>query len=329
MERDLITVIVPIYNVDRYLEKCVNSIITQSYGSLEIILVDDGSNDRCPQICNEYGEKDDRIVVIHQENAGQGKARNVGLDRSKGNFIAFLDADDYWEENYLELLYNKACDSDADIVICNYKHVDENGAVMNNGPKCNFDEKMYDGDEAMSVALYWREFGVAPWAKLFRRNVWDGIRFKEDRIYEDLATTYLVYHKASKVCFINKYLMSYRIRSNSDIHQAFNTKKVRILDSADEILEFCMNRAVNCVDAAKSRELATAFFILFQIPDKLYEEYDLEIDRCKQIIYRFRKTVAKDKKARRKTRMGAILSYLGFGIEKKIFILMNKIYYKR
>ena len=123
MKEELISVIVPIYNVEQYLEKCIESIISQTYKNLQIILIDDGSNDKSGKICNKYAEKDKRVVVIHKENAGVSEARNTGLDNAKGEWITFVDADDWIEEEYCQRLYNLVIETNSDVALCGYNRV--------------------------------------------------------------------------------------------------------------------------------------------------------------------------------------------------------------
>lgn len=314
----LISVIIPVFKVERFLVRCVNSVLNQTYNNLEIILVDDGSPDECPRICDRYMDIDTRIKVIHKPNGGQGSARNMALDIIKGKYVSFLDSDDMWDKDFIEFLYNKIVKYNADIAISNYRHSDEQDNCIKT-ITAGTGTKIYSGDEAMRVALYWKEFGVAPWAKLFKSELWQNVRFKEDRIYEDLATTYLIYNMAEKVVFSDVAKMSYRIRANSDIHQAFNAKKIRILDSANEILDYCIKNVPSAIKAAKSREVATACFIYFRIPDNELKKYQDTVERCKRIIKCYRFEVMRDKQSRKKTRMGAALSYLGFGFERKVF----------
>ena len=314
----LVSIIIPVYNVQVYLSRCVESVRRQTHKNIEIWLIDDGSPDACPDMCDEYAIKDSRIHVIHKENGGQGSARNKALDIIHGDYVAFLDSDDTWDEDYVEYLLNLILQHNADIAICNYRHVDENDCCLKE-LSSRVQEKEYTGEEAMITALYWNEFGVAPWAKLYKRELWRNIRFKEDRIYEDLATTYLVYDSAQRVVFSDQIKMSYRIRSNSDIHQAFNSKRIKTLDTADEILEYCKDRNRKVLRAAFSRELASACFIYFRIPDSELDMYRDTVERCRNVIKKYRFGVAFDRHARPKTRIGALVSYLGFDIERRIF----------
>lgn len=314
----LVTVIIPVYNVEQYLNKCIESVRGQTYKNLEIILIDDGSPDRCPQICDEYAEIDNRIRVIHKKNGGQGSARNRALDICSGEYIAFLDSDDYWDENYVVSLMEEFADSEIDIVVCNYHCISPEGKRLVS-PHTKIKRKIYSNIEALQTALYWKEFGVAPWAKMYRSSVWKTIRFKEDRIYEDLATTYLVYYAARKICFINRSLMCYVIRSNSDIHQPFNLQKVAILDTADEILDFAYSVCPEITQAARSRVVASAFFICLRMNNEDVIAYREIVMRCWDNIKKFRLSVVMDKNSRRKTRIGALASYLGFKFEHAVF----------
>ena len=123
MEEDLITIVIPIYKVENYLDKCVKSVINQTYKNLEIILVDDGSPDNCPKKCDEYEKKDTRIKVIHKENGGLSDARNAGIDIAKGKYITFIDSDDYIDSDYVETYYNKIKNCNYDVVVGGYKRV--------------------------------------------------------------------------------------------------------------------------------------------------------------------------------------------------------------
>ena len=315
---ELVSVIIPVYNVEKFLPDCVLSVMNQTYKNMEIILVDDGSTDGCSRLCDEFALTDERIIVIHKQNGGQGSARNRALDCCKGKYVAFLDSDDYWEVDYVECLLRVIKENDSEIAVCNYQHVSEKNEKIG-GPTTKINIKNYSNIEAMKVMLYWKEFGVAPWAKLYLTSLWKDIRFAEDRIYEDLATTYKVFWEARKITFINEVKMSYRIRANSDIHQKFNTRKIRILDSADEILEFCKTKCLPCVRAAESRQVASASFIYFRIPQEELKENASTVHRCQDIIKRYRWKVMTDRESRRKTRIGALLSYFGFTFERWIF----------
>ncbi|MCR5522214.1 MAG: glycosyltransferase [Clostridia bacterium] len=181
---DLITVIVPVYKVEKYLRRCVDSILAQTYTNLEIILVDDGSPDNCGKICDEYAENDSRIKVIHQKNGGLSAARNAGLDIATGDYIGFVDSDDYIERDMYESLYISATRNDADISSCNFIKVDENGNTVKTEKQPAF--LILDNMKALEMLQsdYDLNF-VIVCNKLFKSHLFDNIRFPLNRYYED------------------------------------------------------------------------------------------------------------------------------------------------
>ena len=195
---ELISVIVPIYNKELYLEECLESIINQTLKSIEIILVDDGSPDNCPQLCDAYAEKHDQIRVIHQENKGLSGARNTGIDHAKGEYIAFVDSDDLWSIHFLESLYRALKEHDADISQCRweYMHGDELKEAYDPDAKCT----CFTGREMLAnLFIQTGAYYVVAWNKLYKKELFENIRYPEGRIHEDEATTHKLLYCASKV----------------------------------------------------------------------------------------------------------------------------------
>ena len=205
---DLISVIVPIYKTELYLRKCVDSLINQTYTNLEIILVDDGSPDGCPQICDEYAAKDSRIKVIHKENGGVSAARNFGLDHASGAFIAYIDSDDYVSENYIEYLVELAERYDADIACCGYIIVSSHTeAVTDNRLDSGF---LCSGNEACRIMLTERYNQlVVAWGKIFKAELARRFKFPKGKIYEDALTTYKYYYYCDRVAIGDAKLYAY------------------------------------------------------------------------------------------------------------------------
>lgn len=321
--QDLISVIVPIYNTESFLNCCIESVLKQTYYNLELILVNDGSTDNSAEICNYYKMLDKRVKIIHKENGGQGSARNLGIEECKGKIIAFLDSDDYWDKDYLRSLYNIMREENSDIVVCAYQYVDEQNMKMKGNKKCTGVVENYLAIEAVQIMLYFTRFGVAPWSKLYKKELWNDIRFVEDRIYEDLATTYRIFEKAKHVTYIDTAYMNYRIRKGSDIHRPFEVRKMKTMDTAEEILRYTQINIPEAYKAAKSRMVATSFFILLQIDpyNKLLEN---ERIRCEKQIKKYRFEVMLDCHSRTKTRVGALLSYLGFPVVRYIFRIVKR-----
>lgn len=213
IERDLISVIIPVYQVFPYLLKCVNSVIEQTYKNLEIILVDDGSTDGSNIICDQFVEFDRRIKVIHQKNDGLSAARNAGLDVLKGEYIAFIDGDDWVDENYIKFLYESCKSNGVDIAQCSYFEVidEENISDTENNTLVLYSVEEFLISE-FSV-LSWRN--NLTWNKLYKSKLFENIRFPKGKIHEDEFTTYRVVCRANKIAVNSKKLYYYRQRPDS------------------------------------------------------------------------------------------------------------------
>ncbi len=207
--KPLITVIVPVYNVEGYLNRCVESIANQSYRNLEIILVDDGSHDGCPGLCDTWGKSDSRIKVIHKKNGGVSSARNAGLDIACGEYIAFVDADDYISSNMLEKLANGATLNNCDISICR---------VSSDKSAPNEQAKVYENDV---LSLYLSDSLCEPStpAKLYSRQIIQGLRFDSSiKIGEDYIFNFYAFKNARRVVVLEERLYYYELRENSAVH---------------------------------------------------------------------------------------------------------------
>ncbi len=233
-KENLISVIVPVYNTQNYLPKCLESLQKQTYTNFEVILVNDGSTDESGKICDEFAEKDERIKVEHLTNKGVSFARNVGLDLATGEFISFVDSDDTVEKNFLEILHNNFIDN-VDIVICGYNSCNQNGRVET-VYKAQQDEVLLTRDETIETMLYGKIFAGHCWNKMFRKSVLGELRFREDiLIYEDLlfVSEYLMKSNSAKLCSAPVY--NYFCRSDSALHGKMTKKKLTALTALNVI----------------------------------------------------------------------------------------------
>ncbi len=240
-EEVLVSVVVPIYKVEQYLKKCVDSIIKQTYKNIEVILVDDGSPDNCGKICDEYAQKDKRIKVIHKENGGLSEARNFGLDKAKGEYICFIDSDDFVSCEYVEKLLIAALINHSDIAACNFKYIDEDGKISVRKEK---EDKVYTSSEAIKdIFTLDQNTEIMVWNKLYKRTLFtdNHIKYPVGKIHEDNFTTYKLYDKANSVALISDKLYYYLQRENS-IMATFNKKRFDVLIAVDEIKEYFKDR---------------------------------------------------------------------------------------
>ena len=215
-----ITVIVPVYNVENYLNKCLDSLINQTYKNLEIIVINDGSTDNSGEICQEYAQKDNRIVYIEKENGGQSEARNMGLDRMTGSYVTFVDSDDWVELDYVENLYKKITKYQADIAVGNYYSFNEAEGMYYFhifGDSCyekvydnvSIFENLYESQEMKSFAL------ISVWGKLYKADLLKHLRFDIGKLGEDGYLNQKIYLLAEKTIYLNKGLYAYRQREGS------------------------------------------------------------------------------------------------------------------
>ena len=208
----MISVIVPIYKVEKYLCQCLDSIVNQTYRDLEILLIDDGSPDKCGEICEEYAKKDSRINVFHTENKGLSAARNLGLREAKGEYIGFVDSDDWIEPNMYEELLRRLEETGTDISICGVWE-----EYLNYRIEYNVGEAFYQRTELFRVLAY-NLINDGVWNKLYKKDSWTGIRFPENHLYEEHATSYKVILKAHSVSCVSNHLYHYRMRDSSIVH---------------------------------------------------------------------------------------------------------------
>ncbi len=223
----LISVIIPVYKVEDYLKRCVDSVLAQTYQNMEIILVDDGSPDRCPKLCDEYAEKYEKIRVIHQENRGLSGARNAGIDAAKGEYLAFVDSDDLWSPYFLERLYRAITENDAEISQCRWEYMHGDTLIEAYDPYAP--EQCFSGRE-MLANLYVQTgaYYVVAWNKLYKRTLFETIRYPEGKIHEDEATTYRLFDLAEKCVVVDNALYGYYVGSGgtSITRNGFQLKKL-------------------------------------------------------------------------------------------------------
>jgi len=214
MAGELISIIVPIYKVEKYLERCVDSLLCQTYKNLEIILVDDGSPDSCPQICDEYAKKDNRIKVIHKQNGGLSDARNVGIDVCSGDYIMFVDSDDWVEKNICEYLLELVKKYDADFSMCGYvsqKEKQISSIVQEREEICYyFNEQVLDQLQQTNIKLL-----CTAWAKLYKRALFNSLRYPVGKLHEDEFVLHHILFNTKSFIYSSLPLYNYFIRSGS------------------------------------------------------------------------------------------------------------------
>ena len=245
-----ISIIVPVYNVEPYIHRCIDSILNQTFTNFELILVDDGSPDNCGKICDEYARKDNRVHVIHQENSGLSAARNAGIDwafrNSDSEWLTFIDSDDWVHSKYLELLYNAIVETQCGISICGYEEIDGKCTNMN-----------YEELKANTVSTedFFCKFNVnatVAWGKLYKKTDFENIRYPVGKLHEDEFTTYRILFSHSNLAVIDQPLYYYYKNSSGIMNSAWSPKRLCSIEA--------LNKQV-CFFKSKGYEKAYMFSI--------------------------------------------------------------------
>ncbi len=244
-QRDTISIVVPVYNVEAYLRPCVSSILAQTYENLDIILVDDGSTDACPAICDEYAATDARVRVIHKANGGLSDARNAGLDVARNPYVGFVDSDDWIEPEMFERLLALLQCSGSDIAVCNFSYSSPLGDI--DALSAPF-EVTLPQRPAMRLLLHDRIVQNYVWNKLYKTRLWDGIRFPRGKAFEDVSTTWKVFERAGGVTLSPWVGYRYRTRNDSIVHLPSIRQQLDCAIAFLERYETLADRYPECAD---------------------------------------------------------------------------------
>ena len=254
-----ISVIIPVYNVEKYLKRCLDSVVNQTYKNLEIILIDDGSTDNSGKICDEYAQKDKRIIVIHKENGGLSDARNKGLDICTGDYISFIDSDDWVDLNYFDVLLKILLEYDVDVACCDYLRTskyEQNNDVSIENTQIFRDEKILE--------IYLEKELISACAKLYRKETFYNVRFPLKKVNEDISTIFLVFTKSKSVAYVDEKLYFYFRNINSITKSRFSRKNLDLLYTWNEVLNLSKNYSNKIQELADFR-LKKAYFSLIGI----------------------------------------------------------------
>lgn len=306
----MISVVVPVYNVAEYLDECINSILAQTYPNIEIVLVDDGSTDDCPAICDRYAAMSDRVKTVHQNNGGLSAARNTGVKVSNGTYVGFVDSDDYISPVFYEALYRAIEQSGTDMAAmrCGIDFFDGDEPNLGRDVEAASKYDLLTEEEYQEEILYQKSWAGAVW-RLYERGLVEKVYFPEGLYYEDDETAYRFAHECGKVAVLKATdLYAYRQRLTGIMRGAFNPKKV------ESCLEITRRMRSNMVewypqlsDATCSRCFAICRVVFSQIPNK---------DRTVQMsmwneLQLYSRTVIRDPKARKKEKLAAAISMMG------------------
>lgn len=317
---DLISVIVPIYKVENYLEKCIISILNQTYSRLEIILVDDGSPDKCGIICDEFKEKDSRIKVIHKENGGLSDARNVGIQNSTGKYITFIDSDDYVEKEYIDLLYTTLISNNADISIASHRVLYKKKSI----DKSTGDKFCGNSEMILEKILYDDGVDLSAWGKLYKTKLFNQIKFPKGRLFEDSATTYQLIDLSEKIAVYSKPVYNYVMRDDSISRNQFSKKKLDLITSTEEMTDFIQKKYPELEKACNRRLMYAYLSTLTQLSKSKKPDKEIK-EQLITYIKNNKKSVLKDRRIPKRDRIGIYSALLGLNFYRFTWNIYSKI----
>ncbi len=319
---ELISVIVPVYKAEVYLDRCVQSIVDQTYKNLEIILVDDGSPDNCPSMCDAWAVKDSRIKVIHKKNGGGGEARNVALDVAKGQYISLIDSDDYIEPHMYEHLIS-LMDEEVDIAECGILETEFDDAALDDGS--SFESKTYSVQEAMKLHIADLFFRQTPPNKLYRRYTIGNIRFPVGNRIDDEFWTYRVIASARKLVHSSCNMYAYRQQQGSVMHLSFGLARLQSVDAKCQRLEFLQNRFPELVSLARINLWYTCLYMgQMSLLHMSKEEWREAFIKLHAVQEQYPLTAGDKRSMPLKQRMWEILSDISFTTACRLRNCLNK-----
>ena len=318
-----VSIIVPIYNVEEYLPRCIDSIINQTYKNIEIILVDDGSPDNCGKICDDYAKKDDRIKVVHKPNGGLSDARNTGVKNSSGDYLFFVDSDDTIELDTIDYLLNGIIKYNADIACCGLSNIYLNGSVEKiTVPKHPI---VYNREQALDVHMIPGYIETITCNKLFKKSLFNEIIWPVGLLYEDMRTTYKIINKCNTIVLLPDSKYNYYKRDNSIGGSAFSNKTLDLLNANNEATKYVIS-SIHKPNIIYISDIHWNIVVLNKMVLSNSIDYELVKSIKSKIRKNFFRVILSDKiKIVRKIQMLLLfLSFQVYKVQYKKYIIKNR-----
>lgn len=258
----LISVVLPIYNIEKYLQKCMDSLLGQTYRNLEIIMIDDGSTDGSGKLCDFYEGMDDRIVVFHKKNGGLSDARNYGLEHASGEYITFIDPDDFVDLDFIEYMYQILKKYDTKMSLCQHRVHYINGKIKDYG---STGDEALDNKFCLERMLYHDVIDTSAWAKLYSMELFQEVRYPKGKIFEDIGTTYALMLQSEKIACGYESKYNYIIHKTSIVNGEFKRNKLDLLEMTDKMAAAVVKRYPDLADAVLRRQVYARLSTLNQM----------------------------------------------------------------
>ena len=315
----IISIVLPVYNVKEYLEKCVDAVCNQTYTNLEIILVDDGSTDGSGQLCDELQKKDARIKVIHKVNGGLSDARNAGTLQATGEYISYIDSDDYVKTTYVEYLYTLIKKYDCKMSLCTHIVSHENGRNDEIGDGT---DEVLTAEKCLERMLYHDVIDTSAWAKLYHIDLAKKFLYPKGKLFEDIGNTYKFFIESGKIACGYEPQYYYMIRSNSIVTSSFNMKKLDLLEMTDQMAEAVEKKYPNLKNAVMRRRVYARFSTLNQMKNT-NDHVDVRNELIK-FIKEHQVGLMKNDRVPKRDKVAILLLALGYPVYKFCWNLKTK-----
>ncbi len=331
MAHPLVSVILPIYNIEQYLDRCMDSVLHQTWSELEILMVDDGSTDRCGALCDAYAALDDRIRVIHKENGGLSDARNCGIGQAGGDYITCIDPDDYVDPDYVEYLMDLILRHGTLMSVAQHRVIFENGRIEDHGaaPDSGETETVLSARDCIERMCYHDVIDTSAWAKMYHRSLFADVRYPKGRIFEDIATTYKLMMQCDRIAvgLASKY--NYLFHSGSIVTGAFNPRKLDLLPMTDRMARDVLQRWPDLEDAVLRRRVYARLSTLNQLPAPSSAQDSAEVkearDRILRFIKKYRHRILTDPRAPKRDKIALRMLGMGYPVYRAGWGLYAKV----
>lgn len=315
----LISIIIPAYGVEKYIEKCLDSVIEQTYKNLEIIVVDDGTKDRSGEIAEDYSRRDNRIVVFHKSNGGLSDARNYGIKHARGQYITCIDSDDYVDSDYVEYMYNIIQHYSARIAFCQHRVHFPSGNIKDYG---NQGSELIKTEQCLERIMYDDILNTSAWAKLYEKDLFNTVEYPKGMLFEDIGTTYKLLLQCDTIAIGYESKYNYILRENSIVTGSFNEKKMDLLVMTDTMAKSVQSIYPDLSDALLRRRVYARFSTLNQvIGTKGYNKQKKEMIR---FIKDNSKSILRNPKVPKRDKFAIYLLFLGYPVYQIVWRLYFK-----
>lgn len=315
-QEPLISVILPVYNIEQYLPDCMEALFAQTYRNLEIILVDDGSKDSSGRICDEYACGDDRIVVYHKPNGGLSDARNYGIERARGEYITCIDPDDVVDTDYMEYLLTLLQKNGVRMSVCQFREQCDGRIIADHGKA---GEDVLSTRSCLERMLYHDGVDTSACAKLYHRDLFKTVRYPKGKLFEDIGTTYALMLQCDQIAvgYESKYV--YRLRRDSIVNTRFHPGKMDLLEMTDRMAKDVAAVYPDLRDAVLRRQVYARFSTINQMLNT--EGYDRERNGMIAYVKQHRREILRNPKAPKRDKMALALISVSYSLYRRIWLL--------